>query len=69
VAAAPLPLAEREVESAVSGRDGRTIVLRHGPALDVLAVNELDDGFDASPAVAGDEIYLRGRKALYRISR
>jgi outer membrane protein assembly factor BamB len=53
----------------VAGRDGRTVVLRHGPALDVLAVNELDDGFDASPAVAGDEIYLRGRKALYRISR
>ncbi len=53
----------------VAGRDGRTVVFRHGARYDVLAVNELDDGFDASPAIVGDEIYLRGRKALYRISR
>ncbi len=53
----------------VAGRDGRTVVFQHGPAFSVLRVNELDDGFDASPAVVGDEIYLRGRKALYRISR
>ena len=53
----------------VAGRDGRTVVFQHGPAFSVLRVNELDDGFDASPAVVDDEIYLRGRKALYRISR
>jgi len=53
----------------VVGRDGRTVVFRHGPAFDVLAVNALDDGFDASPAVVGDELYLRGRRSLYRISR
>lgn len=53
----------------VAGRDGKTVVFRHGPRFEVLAVNELDDGFDASPAVVGDELYLRGRKALYRISR
>jgi len=53
----------------VAGRDGRTVVFRHGSRYEVLAVNELDDGFDASPAIVGDEIYLRGRKALYRISR
>jgi hypothetical protein len=43
---------------------------RHGrhPALETLAVNHLDDGFDASPAVVGDELYLRGRESLYRIS-
>ena len=53
----------------VAGRDGAIVVLKHGGALDVLAVNRLDDGFDASPAVVGDELYLRGRKSLYRISR
>jgi outer membrane protein assembly factor BamB len=50
-------------------RDGRIVVFRHGPSFETLAVNSLDDGFDASPAVVGDELYLRGRKALYRISR
>jgi len=34
----------------------------------VLAINELDDGFDASPAVVDREIYLRGKRHLYRIS-
>ncbi len=53
----------------VAGRDGRTVVFRHGARFKVLAVNELDDGFDASPAVVGDELYLRGRTSLYRISR
>ena len=53
----------------VAGRDGRTVVFQHGPDFKVLRVNDLDDGFDASPAVVGDEIYLRGRKSLYRISR
>ncbi|HSC27805.1 MAG TPA: PQQ-binding-like beta-propeller repeat protein [Vicinamibacterales bacterium] len=53
----------------VAGRDGRTVVFRHGPSFELLAVNQLDDGFDASPAVVGDELYLRGRRSLYRISR
>jgi len=53
----------------VAGRDGRTVVFRHGPSFEVLAVNQLDDGFDASPAVVGNELYLRGRESLYRISR
>jgi outer membrane protein assembly factor BamB len=52
----------------VAGRDGATVVLKHGPALDKLATNTLDDGFDASPAVVGNELYLRGRRFLYRIS-
>jgi outer membrane protein assembly factor BamB len=33
----------------------------------VLARNTLDDGFDASPALAGNDIYLRGYKYLYAI--
>lgn len=51
----------------IAGRDGATVVLESGAEFKVLAVNELDDGFDASPAVVGNEIYLRG-KHLYRIS-
>ena len=40
-----------------------------GDELEVLAQNELDDDFDASPAIAGDEIYLRGTASLYCIAR
>ncbi|MDX1502590.1 MAG: PQQ-binding-like beta-propeller repeat protein [Thermoanaerobaculia bacterium] len=52
----------------VAGREGTTVVLRHGPSLEVLATNELDDGFDASPAIVGDELFLRGRTHLYAIA-
>jgi outer membrane protein assembly factor BamB len=38
----------------IPGRDGTTVVLRHGPKFDVLAENALDDGFDASPALVGN---------------
>ncbi len=52
----------------VAGRNGATAVLAHGRELKVLAVNKLDEGFDASPAIAGQEIYLRGRGHLYALS-
>jgi len=52
----------------IPGREGSTVVLKHGPKLEILAVNELNDGFDASPALVGGEIYLRGYKNLYCIS-
>jgi outer membrane protein assembly factor BamB len=52
----------------IAGRDGTTVVLKHGPALQVLAENTLDDGFDASPALVDRDIYLRGYRYLYRIS-
>lgn len=52
----------------VAGRDGTVLVLGAGDELEVLAENVLDDGFDASPAIAGDEIFLRGREHLYAIA-
>jgi outer membrane protein assembly factor BamB len=52
----------------VAGREGTTVVLEAGPKLKVLATNKLDDGFDASPALVDGELYLRGKKHLYRIS-
>jgi outer membrane protein assembly factor BamB len=52
------------------GRDGTTVVMRHqGEKLDELAVNELDDAIDASPAVAGEELFLRGHQYLYCLAR
>jgi len=53
----------------IPGRNGVTIVIKHGPKFEILAENSLDDGFDASPAIAGNELYLRGRKNLYCIAQ
>ena len=39
------------------------------PRLTILAENQLDDGFDASPVVVGDDLYLRGRRFLYAVGR
>jgi len=50
------------------GREGTTLVIKSGPAYEVLAKNALDDGFDASPALVDNEIYLRGYKYLYAIA-
>lgn len=50
------------------GREGATLVLKKSNELTILAENTLDDGFDASPAVVGNELYLRGRSHLYCIA-
>ena len=44
---------------------GKTVVLQRGSEVKVLAINELDETFHASPAIVGDAIYLRGDKHLY----
>ena len=53
----------------ILGRDGVTVVIRHGSEFHVLSKNTLDDKFDASPVIVGDEIYLRGHQYLYCISK
>jgi len=53
----------------ILSRTGVTIVIRHGHEFLVLATNTLDDKFDASPVIAGDEIFLRGHKYLFCISK
>jgi outer membrane protein assembly factor BamB len=52
----------------ITSRDGATLVIRHGPRFEVLATNTLDDGFDASPALVDNELYLRGNRYLYSIT-
>ena len=39
-----------------------------GDKLEELAVNELGEGIDASPAVVGNELFLRGRQHLFCIA-
>jgi outer membrane protein assembly factor BamB len=52
----------------VVGRDGTVEVLSALPKIETLAVNKLEDQFDASPAIAGDELFLRGSANLYCIA-
>ena len=52
----------------VTSRDGTTVVLAAGRRFEVLAANMLDDDFDASPAVVGQELFLRGYRYLYCIA-
>jgi outer membrane protein assembly factor BamB len=52
----------------IASREGTTLVIKAGQDFEVLATNELDDEFDASPAIAGDELYLRGQGYLYCIA-
>jgi outer membrane protein assembly factor BamB len=50
----------------LTSRTGTTIVLRPGNKLDVLATNQLDgEQFDASPAIVGNEMFIRSRQHLY----
>jgi outer membrane protein assembly factor BamB len=52
----------------IVGRDGGALVLKKSDKLEVLAMNKLDDRFDASPAAVGKELFLRGRQYLYCIA-
>ncbi len=52
----------------IPGRRGTTVVLERGKEFKVLATNKLDDPIDASPALAGDAIFLRGSQFMYCIA-
>jgi outer membrane protein assembly factor BamB len=47
---------------------GTTMVLKQSDKLEVLATNPLEDAIDASPAVVGTQLFLRGHKYLYCIA-
>lgn len=46
-------------------RGGTAVVAKFTDKLEVLMTNKLDDGFDSSPAIVGNELFLRGRQHLY----
>ena len=51
------------------GRGGTTLVIKPGKTFEILATNQLDERFDASPALAGKQLFLRGAKHLYCIEQ
>lgn len=50
-----------------TGRDGETVVLKQSPELTRVTTNRLASPIDASPAIVGDALYLRGKQHLYCI--
>lgn len=52
----------------VADREGAVAVLKHGKTFAPIAVNSLDEGFDASPIVVGDTMYMKGHQHLYCIA-
>ena len=49
----------------MTDRKGTVLVLKRGDKTKVLATNQLDDDFHASPALAGKKLFLRGMRFLY----
>ena len=47
--------------------EGKSVVIESGKEFKQLAENSLDSGFMASPAVAGNALFLRTETHLYRI--
>jgi outer membrane protein assembly factor BamB len=47
--------------------DGKVTVFAAKREYEELAVNQLDEGFMASPAVSGKSLFLRSKQSLYRI--
>jgi outer membrane protein assembly factor BamB len=46
-------------------RSGTCVVIKDADKFEVVATNELAEPIDASPAVAGNELFLRGKQNLY----
>ena len=49
-------------------REGVALVIKDQAGWEVLATNRLDEGFDASPAIVGRQLFLRGNQSLYCIA-
>jgi len=49
----------------VASASGKVTVLKAGAQWEILATNDLDDEIWATPAIAGNSLYIRTRNALY----
>jgi outer membrane protein assembly factor BamB len=52
----------------ITDRSGVTVVLSDDKKLKILATNSLDEGVNASAAIVGGEMFMRGDRSLYCIS-
>lgn len=51
-----------------TGRSGTTLVMRRDKEMKILTTNKLDDSINSSPAMVGDQLFLRGDRFLYCLS-
>lgn len=51
----------------LASQNGTTVVVKNADNYEVLASNKLDDNFDASPVIVGNQIILKGHKYIYCI--
>lgn len=49
----------------LTDRRGTIVVVADAPALEVLATNSVGEGVDATPAAAGDALFVRGERHLF----
>ena len=53
----------------VTDQEGATLVFSNEASPRILARNILSDRFNASAAISGKDLFLRGEKHLYRIAK
>ncbi|MEM9826855.1 MAG: PQQ-binding-like beta-propeller repeat protein [Planctomycetota bacterium] len=53
----------------LTDRDGTIAVIADAPELKVLAVNQLDEGVDATPAPVGQRLIVRGKSSVYSFTK
>ncbi len=53
----------------IVSRDGKCQVINNSDKFEILATNILDDEIDASPAIVGDQIFLKGKTHIYCIAK
>ncbi|MDB2686224.1 PQQ-binding-like beta-propeller repeat protein [Mariniblastus sp.] len=51
----------------LTGRDGTTVVIKDAEKYEVVSINSVGEGVDASPAPVDDELFIRGEKHLFCI--
>lgn len=51
----------------LTGQDGTTLVFKEGDRPELIATNKLSDPIDATPALAGKQVFLRAHSRLYCI--
>ncbi len=51
----------------ITSRDGATLVMTHEAIPEFLTINHLDDTFNASAALSGKDLFMRGEQFLYCI--
>lgn len=65
VYASPVAVADRIY---LVGRDGKTVVIKGADQVETVSMNKLEDRFDASAAIVGKQLFLRGHEHLYCIA-